>query len=165
MTPPSPILVATCGNPFAAADAFGPLVAQALRDNPIPSVDVIDLGMRPAALLDHLHQRRALILVDAATGSGLPAGELFECDWDSPNRPQLVSQTPLSSHAIPLTDQLELARRLAILPPCVHLLVIEIGSTPLHLAAPPKSILRQILPARDRIVRFAQSFTPSASPP
>jgi hydrogenase maturation protease len=55
-----PILVAAYGNTMAADDAFGPLVAEAVRAMQLAGVEVIALGMQPASLLDHLAGRRAV---------------------------------------------------------------------------------------------------------
>ena len=48
-----PILVVAYGNDLAADDAFGPLVAEALRAQPIEGVEVINLGMKPAGLFEY----------------------------------------------------------------------------------------------------------------
>jgi Ni,Fe-hydrogenase maturation factor len=75
-----PILVAAYGNDLAADDAFGPLVAEAVRARSLAGVAVANLGMKPASLLDHLPGRRAVCVVDAARCDGLPAGTLIEAD-------------------------------------------------------------------------------------
>ena len=75
-----PILVVAYGNDLAADDAFGPLVAEAVRAKAIEGVEVLNLGMKPAGLLDHLAGRRAVCVVDAARCDGLPPGTLIETD-------------------------------------------------------------------------------------
>jgi Ni,Fe-hydrogenase maturation factor len=65
---------------MAADDAFGPLVAEALRAKAPANVEIVSLGMKPAGLLDILANRRALCVVDAAHGDGLPPGMLLEID-------------------------------------------------------------------------------------
>ena len=76
-----PILVVAYGNDLAADDAFGPLVAEAVRAKAVEGVEVLNLGMKPAGLLDHLAGRRAVCVVDAARCDGLPPGTLMEVDF------------------------------------------------------------------------------------
>jgi Ni,Fe-hydrogenase maturation factor len=75
-----PILIAAYGNDMAADDAFGPLVAEALRATTPANVEIVSLGMKPAGLLDILANRRALCVVDAAHCDGLTPGTLLEID-------------------------------------------------------------------------------------
>ena len=65
-----PILVAAYGNDLAGDDAFGPLVAEAVRAKVLAGVEVVNLGMKPASLLVHLAGRRAVCVVDAARCEG-----------------------------------------------------------------------------------------------
>lgn len=135
-----PILITACGNPrspWMNADALGPLVAQRLQGRqPGPAqkvqgpenggevpcrVEIVNLGMRPAALLDHLPGRQALGVVDAVTGAGFAVGQVVEVDWFDPRRPQLVHEDVLSTHGLSLGAQLELARQLGMLPARVRL--------------------------------------------
>ncbi len=124
-----PILVAACGNTLAGDDAFGPLVARALGAQPLGGVAVIDLGMRPAGLLDFLPGRRALILVDAALSAHHAAGELLDLDFFGPDRPELCADRLTSTHAFSLAGQLELAEALGMLPPVVRLVALVAGNT------------------------------------
>jgi hydrogenase maturation protease len=139
-----PILVAACGNTLAGDDAFGPLVAQELQRQPPAGVEVIDLGMRPAGLIDHLPGRRVVILVDAALCPGHAAGELLDMDFFDPNRPALCADRITSTHALSLAGQLELAEALGILPPVVRLVALVTNSTQVGTAAAiPPPTLRQ----------------------
>jgi hydrogenase maturation protease len=123
-----PILIAACGNTLAGDDAFGPLVARELAQQSLPGVEVVDLGMRPAGLIDHLPGRRAVILVDAALCPGAAPGVLLDMDFFAPNRPALCADRITSTHALSLAGQLELARALGMLPPVVRLVALEIQS-------------------------------------
>ncbi|MCC6682836.1 MAG: hydrogenase maturation protease [Phycisphaeraceae bacterium] len=130
MAPPH-ILVASCGNPDAGADAFGPAVTAALRQKrgQTPFFKVIDLGIRPAALLDHLEGVDELIIVDAALLPGRkPLPGVLDIDWDSPARPPLAHDDPMSTHGLSIAHQLELARALGLLPPRVRLIAALINS-------------------------------------
>lgn len=122
------ILVATCGNRMAGDDGFGPAVAEALLSGPAPAeVEVIDLGMNPTGLLERMEGRRALVVVDAAWSESGPVGTLIECDWDSPGRPELASQRDLSTHGLTVAGQVELARRLGVMPGVVRLMALMIN--------------------------------------
>lgn len=124
----SPILVASCGNVMAADDGFGPLVVEALQQRNLPGVQAINLDIRPAALLDYLADRKALILVDAALCPDCRAGQLLDMDWHDPARPPLVDDDALSTHGLSITNQLQLAARLGLAPGTVRLIAATIGS-------------------------------------
>ncbi len=115
------ILVATCGNVMASDDAFGPLVARELRRRGLPGVEVVDLDIRPAALLDYLPGKSGLVLVDAVVAPGLEPGEVLDIDWFSPDRPGLVNDDTMSTHGLSIAMQLDLADRLGLLPKRVRL--------------------------------------------
>ena len=124
-----PILIAACGNTLAGDDAFGPLVARELAGQSLSVVEVIDLGIRPAGLIDHLPGRRAVILVDAAVCPGAAPGGLLDMDFFAPGRPTLCADRITSTHALSLAGQLELARALGMLPPIVRLVALVVEST------------------------------------
>jgi hydrogenase maturation protease len=124
----SPILVASCGNVMAADDGFGPSVVAALQQRNLPGVQAINLDIRPAALLDYLADRKALILVDAALCPDCRAGQLLDMDWYDPQRPPLVDDDALSTHGLSITNQLQLAARLNLAPKTVRLIAATIGS-------------------------------------
>jgi hydrogenase maturation protease len=144
MTGPTvqPILVAACGNTLAGDDAFGPLVARELERQSPSGADVIDLGMRPAGLIDHLPGRRAVILVDAALYPGHAAGELLDMDFFDPARPALCADRITSTHALSLAGQLELAEALGMLPRIVRLVALVAQATHVGSAdtIPPRTI-------------------------
>jgi hydrogenase maturation protease len=146
-----PILVAACGNLMAADDAFGPLVARRLRDSPPQNAEIIDLGMKPTGLLDHLDGRRASIIVDAAiSNSEFPVGSLVDMDFFSPDRPELVHDMPLSSHGLSIAHELELARKLEMLPRHVMLVAAAIDDASVG-GAVGRRIEALVQPAADRI--------------
>jgi hydrogenase maturation protease len=125
---PAPLLVATCGNPDAGDDAFGPQVAAALRAQPLPGTVVLDLQLNPWGLADHLEGRQALFILDAASVPGTPTGQVLDFDWFDPARPPLRRESVLSSHALSVGEQLELAQTLGLLPPVVWVIVLVAGS-------------------------------------
>ena len=124
-----PILVAACGNTLAGDDAFGPLVARELSQKALFGVEVIDLGMRPAGLIDHLPGRRAVILVDAAVCPEAAPGALLDMDFFAPARPTLCAARIARTPALSLAGQLELARALGMLPAIVRLVALVVENT------------------------------------
>ena len=68
------------GNRFAAADAFGPQVHDALQHLPRPeSVELIDGGLAGLDLLRHLDDGQTAIFVDSIAGFG-PPGQIMVLD-------------------------------------------------------------------------------------
>jgi len=157
-TSTAPVLVAACGNLLAGDDAFGPLVAEQLRAQPVPGLEVVDLGMKPAGLTYHLEGRQALILVDAALATPeLPGGQLVEAPFESPEWPQLVRDATLSSHGLSLAHELQLARRLRLLPPHVHLIAVTVRET--TMGQPMCETTRTLVAsAAERIVQLASRY-------
>jgi hydrogenase maturation protease len=153
-----PVLVAACGNRLAGDDGFGPSVARCLRALAPVGVDVIDLGMKPAGLLDHLADRAALIVVDAAQPLGEhPTAALIDLPFRSPERPPLLHDVALSSHGLSLAHELALADKLDLLPNHVHLIAAEAHVT--QLGQPPSPQVMQLVePAARRIVELAQAW-------
>ncbi len=157
--PPAPILVAACGNAMAADDAFGPLVAVYLCQRAPRWMEVIDLGMKPAGLLDQLEQRTGLILVDAARprDERNVSSDLIDLDFFSPARPELLHDGALSSHGLSIAHELELAERLGILPPRIHLLAAEAASTELGQTISDRAQCL-IRPAGERALELARCW-------
>ena len=162
MTPTPPVLIAACGNVTAGDDAFGPMVAEALRRRGVPDADVVCLDLRPAALLDHLPGREALCLVDAACCQDQPPGVVIDFDWFCPHRPELLDDDVLSTHGLSIADQLALADALGILPQTVRLVAATVA--PSEHGGPASIDLHRLVDvAVRRIVAFARSRRPGSS--
>ncbi|MCU0961069.1 MAG: hydrogenase maturation protease [Pirellulaceae bacterium] len=144
----SPILIAAYGNALAGDDAFGPLVAEALHAQACAEVEVVSLGMRPAALLDHLADRSALCVVDAAWCDQQPAGTLLEMDFFAADRPELVYDRALSTHGLSVLAELQLARQLGLCPPQVRLVAVVAATA--QVGCPPSAAVRQQVPVAVR---------------
>lgn len=127
---PANLLVAACGNLMASDDAFGPLVAGELRGREVPGVEVVDLDIRPAALLDHLAGRTGLILVDAMFVPDTVPGRVLDMDWFGSAPPELANDDTMSTHGLSIAMQLDMAERLGMLPPFVRLIGVSIDRTP-----------------------------------
>ena len=138
-----PILVAACGNAWAGDDAFGPEVARQLRLRRPTGLEIVDLGMKPAGLLDHLGpDRRGVIIVDAAQADGgCRPGELIDVDFMSPHRPALLHDVALSSHGLSIAHELALARTLDLSPPRIHL--IAVGAQVTAMGSPMSDNVRE----------------------
>lgn len=115
------ILIAACGNVMASDDAFGPRVASELRQRDLPGVEVVDLDIRPAALLDYLPGKSGLVLIDAVVAPGVEPGRVLDLDWFSPQRPELINDDTMSTHGLSIAMQLDLAKKLGLLPKRVRL--------------------------------------------
>ncbi|MGD9896825.1 MAG: hydrogenase maturation protease [Candidatus Methylacidiphilaceae bacterium] len=108
---PKPVLIAGLGNPDRGDDGFGPAVLARLAPLRLPHVEMA-VCRRPLDLLDLWPDRRLALLVDAA----LP--------WKQPGRltrlEPLLQKMPLaacsSTHSIGLTQAIELALALGMLP-------------------------------------------------
>lgn len=150
-----PVLVAACGNAMAGDDAFGPLVAERMRTMDLADVEIVDLGMKPAGLLNHLASRQGVIVVDAAEPAEIfPAGSLIDVDFFSSHRPQLRHDAALSSHGLSIAHELELARRLQMLPPRVHLVAASVSHA--DVGSPISDVvLGLVQPAADRARQLA----------
>jgi hydrogenase maturation protease len=154
----SPVLVAACGNAWAGDDAFGPLVARALRRRNPSGLEVVEVGMKPAGLLDHLQHRAALIVVDAAEPRAEDrAGRLIDVDFRSPNRPGLRHDVALSSHGLSIAHELALAQVLDMLPPRVRLIATAAHVTQMG-QAPSPGVLRAVPRAVNRILDLSRRW-------
>ncbi len=163
-SPPN-LLVAACGNLMASDDAFGPMVARELRGWELPGVEVVDLDIRPAALLDYLAGRTGLILVDAVYTPDREPGRVLDMDWFDPEpqgRPELANDDTMSTHGLSLAMQLDMAERLGMLPPFVRLIGVSIDRTPrVGLNAGP-GFVKSVAAAANLIRTYAEdrSFNP-----
>jgi hydrogenase maturation protease len=102
------------GNPDRGDDAAGRLVAQLLSQKLPPAVTVVELDGEVTSLLSHLETASAAWLIDACQ-SGAPAGTVRRFDAGVATLPQNLGD--LSSHALGLSEAIELARTLGRLPP------------------------------------------------
>ena len=153
-----PLLVAAYGNEMAADDAFGPLVAEALRTMAVAGMEVVSLGMQPAALLNHLADRRAVCVVDAALCEGMPDGTLIEADFFDAARPSLVHDAALSTHGLSVADELDLAERLGICPSQVWLVAAVAGSVEVGQPIGDR-VLQRVSVATQRIAAWASRLS------
>lgn len=146
----TPVLVATCGNADAADDAFGPRVGRALRRRALTGVEVIDLDIKPTALLDHLPGPGRLVLVDAARVEESAPDDLLIVDLGREPLPALLNDDALSSHGLGLADQIALARQVGILP--AEVLLVAAPLTSATVGGSPRDDLDRLVESAVRYV-------------
>ena len=152
------VLVAACGNRVAGDDAFGPLVAERLSGRVTSALDIIDLGLRPIGLVDHLEGYLGLIIVDAVVGFVTESSsDLVDMDFAADGRPELRHDVALSSHGLSIEHELRLAETLGILPGRVHLIGVVASCVEVGLP-PTQGVLRCIEPAVERVIDVAHDW-------
>jgi len=120
-----PILILCLGNEVLRDDCFGPEVARRLsgRGNLGEGVEVIYAAVAGFALLDLLHDRKRVLVVDTIQTGKAPPGTLhyFEAGLLAP------SEHLINSHQMSLPTALELGRQLQIaMPHSVDVLAVEV---------------------------------------
>ena len=120
-------LVIGIGNPDRGDDAVGPAVVERLAQS-APSIHAATCAGDLTRLLDLWHAHQQVILVDMLVIPGTPAGTVRT--FDLRREPQPYALT-CSSHALDLSQCVELARVLGALPAKVELLgVVGAQTTP-----------------------------------
>jgi hydrogenase maturation protease len=121
-----------------------------------PEVEVLDLGANPAAIVDHLTGRAALVIVDAIALDGHAAGELIDCRWADVRCALFGSDARKSStHELGLGDQLALAETLGLLPRVVRVVGLTVEHADVG-RAPSDAVLRRL----PTLVRHLRSVFP-----
>jgi len=122
MTAPSqPVVVIGVGSEFRRDDGVGPAVVARLRDRLPPGVTALASDGEPAGLLDAWAGAPVVILVDAMTGGGGPAGRLYrlvlEGAQSASAQPGRAAEASLhSSHGLGLATAVGLAHALHQMP-------------------------------------------------
>lgn len=122
---PGAIRVIGIGNRDRGDDALGPLVVDALRDRLAATVSAVEHSGEVAGLLDLISGAGAVYLVDAAV-MGLEPGSFREFDASTSPLPALGGA--FSSHALGLSEAIELARALDALPSVCRVFAVEATS-------------------------------------
>ncbi|MGZ4178570.1 MAG: hydrogenase maturation protease [Solirubrobacteraceae bacterium] len=141
---PADVVVIGVGNELRGDDGAGPLVMRRLRDAGL-EVAVCHGGTE---LLDLWHGASAAILVDAVA-TGAPAGTIHRFDLGA--LPLRSIGAPSGTHALSVSDTVELARTLGRLPPRVIVYGIEVGR--LGLGEPMSAEVSAALPLVAQRVR------------
>lgn len=119
---PGPIRVIGIGNRDRGDDALGPLVVDAFRDRLPGNVSAVEHSGEVAGLVDLITDAAAVYLIDAAV-MGLEPGCLWE--FDASDSPLLALGGAFSSHALGLSEAIELARALDVLPGVCRVFAVE----------------------------------------
>ena len=124
--PGSSIRIIGLGNSMRGDDAVGLLAAGRLRQGVVDRAEVIEAEMVGVDLVELMKGARVAILIDAAR-SGQSPGTVHRLDAST--GPIGVGMFPHSSHALGLSEALELARVMRVLPETVIVYGIEVGNT------------------------------------
>jgi len=122
----SSIRIIGLGNELRGDDAVGLLAARRLRQAVGNRAEVIEAEMAGVDLIELMRGARVVILIDAARSWQNP-GIIHRLDASDSSIG--VRVFPHSSHAIGISDALELARTIGILPARVIVYGIEAGNT------------------------------------
>jgi len=130
-----------------------------------PGVEVVELDIRPAGLIDHLEGRSCLVIVDALYAPGIPGGEVLDIDWFDEARPALCHDDVLSTHGLGIAQQLELAKQLGLLPPVVRLIGMTVDQPPEVGQADIPWMSRCVARATELIRGYTEQYTASNREP
>jgi hydrogenase maturation protease len=122
----SSIRIIGLGHDLRGDDAVGLLTVRRLRHTIGDRAEVIEAGMVGVDLIELMKGASAVILIDAAR-SGKAPGSIYRLDASvSPIGGQVF---PRSSHAIGVSEAIELARAMDVLPATVIVYGVEVGNT------------------------------------
>jgi hydrogenase maturation protease len=150
---PSSIRIIGLGNEFRGDDAVGLMAARRLRQVIGDRAEVIEAELAGIDLMELIKEARVVILIDAAR-SGQAAGTIYRFDASAdPIGGQLFAH---SSHAIGLSEALELARALGTLPATVIVYGVEVGNVEAGrpLSPPAANALAEVV---ERIVQECEA--------
>ncbi len=110
------------GNRLRGDDAIGPLLIDALSELSDPRLELIDAGSDALGILEHLENRKKVILVDACS-MGRKPGSVVSFDPADVNL--ILADDPMSLHGLGLAESLRLAESLQMLPEQLKIIGIE----------------------------------------
>ena len=116
------VLVVAIGNPDRGDDGFGPAVAQRLRGRVPSTVRVLECSGDVLALIEDWDGIPSVIVVDAMAPISDP-GQVHR--FNLTDSPLPIGFAPSSSHALGVTETVELARSLGSLPQCLVAYLVE----------------------------------------
>lgn len=145
-----PILVLCLGNELLSDDGFGPAVCKrlAIEYAADAEVDVVFAPLAGFALLDLLHDRVGVLIVDTIESGAVEPGKirLFEMGTLTPSRQLTIS------HQLSLPTALELGRRLGYsLPDRIDVLAVEAVDVYTLSEQLTPAVAAAVVPALERI--------------
>lgn len=141
----SSIRIIGLGNDLRGDDAVGLLTVRRLRQTIGDRAEVIEAGMADVDLIELMKGASVVILIDAARGGKAP-GSIYRLDASVSRIGGQVF--PRSSHAIGVSEAIELARAMDVLPATVIVYGVEVGNT--ELGQPLSSLMGEAL---DHVVK------------
>jgi hydrogenase maturation protease len=128
------------GNEFRADDGLGICVARELKRRGLPGVDVREHSGEASGLIELLRGTSAAILVDAIS-SGKPPGTIHR--FDTARGPVSPALFRFSTHGFGVSEGIETARALGLLPPVTILFGIE-GETFIRTVGLSDAVVRNV---------------------
>lgn len=127
MTTPDrqPVVIIGIGNTLRRDDGIGPLTLDAIRRDPLPGCDIVELDGEATRVIETWRDRNVAIVVDAVC-TGAPAGTMHDLTADDIKHAGITT-TATSSHFAGLAEALALGRSLDRLPRKLRVLGIEPG--------------------------------------
>ena len=116
-------LIVGIGNRARGDDAAGLEVARRLMSHPLRGWEIRETDGEPTRLMEMWNGRERVIAVDAVVTGNAPVGTVHQWDASETQLPTLGNVS--SSHALGLSEAIELARVLNQLPPKVRVIGIE----------------------------------------
>ena len=107
------VLIIGVGNEFRRDDGVGLVIAQALKQKPLPQVKVLESTGDGADLIDTWQDHERVILIDAVD-SGATPGTLYQFNLQDRSLP--IDFLSHSTHTFGVAEAIELARTLNRLP-------------------------------------------------
>ena len=156
-----PLLIVCLGNLLLGDEGFGVHVARALQaeHSSLPEhVHVLEAGTALFEVLPQMSSYGYAILVDAIRAGGTP-GTIYRADGIEKIVGQIESVAPVSLHELDLSQTLEMARVLGLLPNRISLIGAEPG--PMDLTMELSPALRR---AAEKIVFLIFEETKRAAP-
>ncbi|TAK66080.1 MAG: hydrogenase maturation protease [Bacteroidetes bacterium] len=118
----SEILIVGIGNHFRSDDAIGILVAEQIKQQHLPRVDVMTHNGEGASLMELWEGYRHVIIIDAVS-SGAPPGTIHILNPRKETIPTAFFH--YSTHAFSLAEAIEVCRALGNLPQTMTIIGIE----------------------------------------
>jgi hydrogenase maturation protease len=110
------------GNEYRSDDGVGLIVARKIHEKLIPSVTVKEESGEGAALMEAWQGFQNVIIVDAVSSGAMP-GTIFRIDANKETVP--IKFFHYSTHAFSVSEAIELARVMNVLPPKIVVYGIE----------------------------------------
>lgn len=143
------------GNDLLGDDAFGPMVADALRRGEVPGVEIVETPETGMYLLDALIDCSRLMVVDTVVSGGEPPGTLYSLGEE--DMPGVSGGSP---HYVGVFEALEIGRAMGLTVPTeVRVLAVE-GADCFTMGGEVHPAVRRVVPA---VVDEIRSFVEKRS--